>query len=106
MKVLLQRNLVLGDTRYRQNNAGTEIPATVQLLNEPGPRKVVLFKDFKDPKTELALPRDAMLFEEAKVTDEINIMGKIHKTSQKQKPMALSQMPKPPSDVEMLEKKK
>ena len=106
MKVMLQRNLFLADVRYRQNNSGTEIPEYIQILNEDSPRKVVLAKDFKDPKTEIALPKDATLFDEKVVTNEVKLFGKVHKTSQKQKPMALSQLPKLPSAEEMLEKKK
>lgn len=100
MKVLLRRDLFLGGSRYRRNNLGTEIPDVVDN------KKVVLYsKDKVGAADELVLPKDAIAFDPEKVP-VLQLMGKVLKNEPKPKPMALSQMPKQASDLELLEKKK
>ncbi len=79
MKVVLKRNLFLGNARYRVNSYGTEIPDEVDgkavILPNAG-RKV-------DAEKEIMLPHGTVLFDEGKVPAKVV-----------DKPMALSQMPK------------
>jgi len=86
MKLILRRDLFLNGCRYRRDPYGTEVPDTVDG------RKVVLHKDWKEGSNDIPLPRDAELFDPAK---PVQVMQYDLLKPTKQKPIALSQMPKP-----------
>lgn len=81
MRVLLQRDLFMGGSRYRRDRTGTELPEFVDG------RKVVFKSDTNNPETEFVLPKDAKPFEEPDAPKA----GDLVRTG-RPKPKALSQL--------------
>lgn len=95
MKVLLQRDFSVAGQFFKRDPLGTEIP------DELGGRKVVLFSEWdRDNDKEIPLPNEAVLFTVAGPADPTLLLR-----SSPSKPIALSQLPNPPSPEEMLAKK-
>jgi hypothetical protein len=58
MKVLLSRDLYLGEVHYKRSAEGNDLPDVLDG------REIVLFKDWKGDVDKIPLPRDAVIFDE------------------------------------------
>lgn len=95
MRYLLRRDFSVLGYLFKRDASGTEIP------EEINGKKIVLFSDFNPETTDIPLPNDAVLFEQAKDIDPNPIIIK----NAPDKPIALSQMPIQKSPEELLKDK-